>query len=46
MENGDGKAALVEEAGELEHGVDVAFEREREDQHTAAAGGSVSFRCN
>ena len=44
VEDGDGEPARVEEAGELEHGVDVALVREREEQHAAApvAGGGVS----
>ncbi|PUZ69046.1 hypothetical protein GQ55_2G077500 [Panicum hallii var. hallii] len=44
VKDGDGETARVEEAGELEHGVDVALEREREEQHAAAAvaGGRVS----
>nr|TKW31279.1 hypothetical protein SEVIR_2G095240v2 [Setaria viridis] len=43
VEDGDGEAARVEEAGELEHGVDMALVREREEQHApppaASSGG-------
>uniref|UniRef100_A0A0A9FGJ5 Uncharacterized protein n=1 Tax=Arundo donax TaxID=35708 RepID=A0A0A9FGJ5_ARUDO len=45
VEDGDGEATRVEEAGELEHGVDVSLVREREEQHAAAAvaGGRVCY---
>lgn len=39
VEDGDGEATRVEEAGELEHRVNVALVREREQQHAAAVGG-------
>jgi hypothetical protein len=37
VEHGDGEATGVEEAGEPEHGVDVALVREREQKHVSAA---------
>jgi hypothetical protein len=44
VEDGDGEAARVEQAGELEHGVDVALVREREEEHAAAvAGGGLAY---
>jgi hypothetical protein len=52
VEDGDGEAAPVKDAGEPEHGVDVAlvWEREREQYHVAATmsvvggGGPLAVR--
>jgi hypothetical protein len=51
VEHGDGESAGVEEAGEPEHGVDVALVREREQEHVPASpdvdgvAGGHGWRC-
>jgi hypothetical protein len=44
VEDGDGEAARVEEAGELEHRINVALVREREQQHAAVAAAVAGGR--